>query len=84
MSLSWKTRRRLALLLLLVGLPVYIVLAVTIMTALDRPHWAVEFGVYVLLGLLWAVPFRFVFRGVGRPDPDTPAERPDDTPPGRG
>ena len=30
----------------------------------------VELLVYILLGVLWALPFRFVFRGVGQEDPD--------------
>ena len=68
MKLSWAARRRWALVLLLVGLPVYIVAAVTIMNRLDRPGILVELVIYVALGVLWALPFRFVFLGVGRPD----------------
>ena len=68
--LSYKSRRRLALLLLVVGLPAYIVAAVTVMTWLDRPPIWVELLVYVGLGILWAVPFRAVFRGIGQADPD--------------
>ncbi|QDL92826.1 DUF2842 domain-containing protein [Paroceanicella profunda] len=70
MALSWRARRRLALLLLLVGMPAYVIVAVTVMSLLDRPHWAVELAIYVGLGVLWALPFRFVFKGVGREDPD--------------
>ena len=66
MRLSWRARRRWSLVVLLVGLPVYVVAAVTVMNALDRPPLLVELAVYVLLGLLWALPLRFVFRGVGR------------------
>lgn len=66
MKLSWRTRRRLSLLVLLVGLPVYVVLAVTIVNRLDRPPVAVEFLVYLVLGILWALPLRSVFRGVAR------------------
>ncbi|HVH03726.1 MAG TPA: DUF2842 domain-containing protein [Amaricoccus sp.] len=66
MSLSWRARRRWSLVALLVGLPAYIVAAVTVMTALDRPPLWVELAVYVGLGLLWALPLRAVFRGVGR------------------
>jgi hypothetical protein len=66
MSLSWRARRRWSLVVLLVGLPVYVVAAVTIMTALERPPLLVELAVYVGLGVLWALPLRFVFRGVGR------------------
>lgn len=70
MALSYKARRRWALVILLVGLPVYIVAAVTVMTWLDRPGTLVELLVYILLGILWALPFRAVFRGVGKADPD--------------
>lgn len=71
-GLSYKARRRLSLLLLLVGLPAYIVAATTIMTWLDRPSLAVELLVYVVLGVLWAIPFKFVFKGIGQADPDAP------------
>jgi hypothetical protein len=70
MALSYKARRRWSLVILLVGLPAYIVVAVTILNSLDRPPIWVEFGVYVLLGVLWALPFKFVFQGVGQADPD--------------
>jgi len=66
MKLSWRARRRWSLVVLLVGLPVYVVAAVTIMSALDRPPLIVELAIYVALGVLWALPLRFVFRGVGR------------------
>ncbi|MEX5726998.1 hypothetical protein Ga0609869_000351 [Rhodovulum iodosum] len=69
MPLSYKARRRWSLIILLIGLPAYIVLAVTVMSWLDRPPFLVELGVYLVLGLVWALPFRFVFRGVGRADP---------------
>ncbi len=69
-KLSYKARRRLSILVLVVGLPVYILVAVGIMSALDRPHFLVEALIYLALGVLWAVPLRFVFLGVGREDPD--------------
>jgi len=75
MALSYKTRRRLSLLILLVGLPLYIVAAVTIVNLLDRPSILLEFGVYVGLGFLWALPFKFVFKGVGQADPDAPNDQ---------
>jgi len=80
MALSYKSRRRLSLVILLLGLPLYIVAAVTVMSVLDRPPLWVEFAVYVVLGILWALPFRAVFRGVGQADPDAPS--PDDRPRG--
>ncbi len=71
MALSWKSRRRWALVILLIGLPVYIVVAVTVVNWLDRPPILVELLVYVVLGVVWAVPFRFIFRGVGQDDPES-------------
>ena len=74
MALSWKTRRRLSLVLLLVWLPLFVVVAVTIMNAINRPPLWLELAIYVTLGLIWALPFRFVFRGIGKPDPDAGPE----------
>lgn len=76
MALSYKTRKRLSLLVLVVGLPAYIVAAVTVMNLIDRPSLWVELAVYVGLGILWAVPLRFVFVGVGKADPDAPPQDP--------
>ncbi len=70
MALSWRMRRSLALLILVVGLPVYIIVAVNIVALFDRPGVLVELAVYLILGIAWALPFRFVFRGVGQPDPN--------------
>ena len=70
MALSYKTRRRLSALILLVGLPVYIVLAISIVNLFDRPPILLELAVYLVLGLAWALPFRYVFSGVGQADPD--------------
>ncbi|MEM8801277.1 MAG: DUF2842 domain-containing protein [Pseudomonadota bacterium] len=70
MALSYKARRRLSLLILLVGLPTYIVVSITVVNWLDRPPLLVELLVYVVLGVIWALPFKSVFRGVGKADPD--------------
>jgi len=70
MELSYKARRRLSLLVLAVGLPLYIVVAVNVVEMFDRPSVLVELLVFVVLGVIWALPLRAVFRGVGRPDPD--------------
>ena len=69
-ALSYKARRRWSLVILLVGLPIYIITCVTVINLLDRPPFWIELGVYVLLGILWALPFKFVFKGVGQTDPD--------------
>jgi len=66
LALSYKARRRWALVILLVGLPVYVVLAVTILTALDRPPLWLEALIYAALGVLWVLPFRALFRGIGQ------------------
>jgi hypothetical protein len=68
-GLSYRARRRLSLLVLLVGLPLYIVVAVNVVEMFDRPSVLVELAVFVVLGILWALPLRAVFRGIGRPDP---------------
>jgi len=70
-QLGYKARRRWSLVILLIGLPVYIVAAVTVVNLFDRPPFVLEILVYVVLGFLWILPFRFVFIGVGRDDPDS-------------
>ncbi|MCG6903888.1 MAG: DUF2842 domain-containing protein [Rhodobacter sp.] len=74
MALTYKSRRRWSLIILLIGLPLYIVAAVTVVGWFDRPGVLLELAVYVGLGILWALPFRAVFRGVGRPDPEAESE----------
>ncbi len=69
-GLSYKARRRWSLVILLVGLPLYIIAAVTVMNLLERPPILVELLVYIVLGFLWAIPFRFVFRGIGQAAPE--------------
>ncbi|WP_068109960.1 DUF2842 domain-containing protein [Tropicimonas marinistellae] len=73
MALSYKARRRLSLLILVVGLPAYIIAAWVLLSWLDRPSVIVEVLVYLLLGIAWALPFRFIFRGVGKADPNSTA-----------
>lgn len=72
MALSYKTRRRLSLLILVVGLPLYIVVAVNVVGLFDRPSIWLELLIYIGLGIIWAMPFKAVFKGVGQPDPDAP------------
>lgn len=79
MALGYKARKRLALLVLLVGLPLYIVMAVFVVSLFERPSILVELLVYIVLGFLWMLPLRKVFLGVGKPDPDEdPANYPHD------
>lgn len=70
MALSYKSRRRLSLVLLLVWLPLYIVVAVTILAFMPTPPKWLELVIYIVLGILWALPFKAVFKGIGREDPD--------------
>ena len=65
-----KTRKRLSILILVVGMPAYVVAAVSLMNWLDgrfgrQPIW-IELLIYVALGVLWALPFKRVFSGVGK------------------
>lgn len=74
MALSYKTRRRLSLVVLLVGLPLYIALAWWLVSLFERPSVWVELGVYTALGIVWALPLKAVFKGVGQADPDAAPE----------
>ncbi len=69
MSLSYKARRRWSLIILLIGLPAYIAAAWYVVSLFDRPSILVELGVYVALGVVWALPFKFIFKGIGQADP---------------
>ena len=72
MAFSYKTRRRLSLLALLVWLPLYIALVMWVISLFERPSIWLEFGIYVGLGFLWMLPLRSIFLGVGQADPDAP------------
>jgi hypothetical protein len=74
MALSYRARKRWALVILLVGLPLYILVAVSVVALFDRPSILVELAVYIGLGVLWALPFRGIFRGIAQPDPDDRSE----------
>ena len=74
MALSYKARRRWALVVLLIGLPVYIIAAVWVVSLFDRPSFGVELAVYIGLGILWAIPLRSLFNGVGQADPEAAEE----------
>ncbi len=74
MALTYKSRKRWAIVVIVLGLPAYIVAAVTVVNLFDRPSFWLELGIYVGMGVLWAFPFRALFRGIGQPDPDAPPE----------
>ncbi|MEM6372451.1 MAG: DUF2842 domain-containing protein [Pseudomonadota bacterium] len=70
MALRYKTRKWLALLILIVALPAYIIAVVNVVALFDRPSLLLELLIYVGLGVIWALPLKAVFRGIGQPDPD--------------
>jgi hypothetical protein len=70
--MSYKTRKRLAILILLVGLPLYIVVAVNVVEMFGRPGFLAELAIWVALGIVWALPLKAVFKGIGQADPDSP------------
>ncbi len=65
-NLTYKKRRIFALIILLVGLPLYVVCAVTILNWLGRTSIYIELIIYVALGVLWALPLKFIFIGIGQ------------------
>ncbi len=74
MALSYKARRRWALFILLVGIPLYLGVAWGVLSRLSL--WQlpvlVEFVIYVFFGVVWVLPLKPIFKGIGQPDPDDP------------
>ena len=64
--MSYKLKRRLSLFILVVGLPLYVILIVNLISSFDRPNFLVELLIYLLSGIVWALPLRSVFRGGGQ------------------
>ena len=64
-----RARKRWSLLLLVVGLPLYIVVAVSVVNWADRVFgrlsFLAELAVYVALRIVWVLPFRRLFSGIG-------------------
>lgn len=76
--MTYKARKRLALFILLVGLPVYLGLVVggmgLVYDRFGQPPLLVELLIYVTLGIACVFPLKRVFKGLGQPDPDAPPE----------
>ena len=70
MALSYKSRRRWSLFILVIGLPIYIITAVNLVAFLPNLPKVLEFLMYVFLGIVWVFPLKLVFQGIGQPDPD--------------
>lgn len=68
--MSYRARKWLAGLILVFGLPLYIIVAVNIVDLFERPSILVELLIYVGLGVIWAFPLKWVFKGIGQADPD--------------
>ncbi|MBS22804.1 MAG: hypothetical protein CML72_03230 [Rhodobacterales bacterium] len=62
--LNRNLRKKLAYLILLIFLPVYIIIAVSIMNYLGQLNIWIELIIYILLGVLWIFPFKFIFKGL--------------------
>jgi|TARA_B110000967_G_C18669009_1_gene452078 predicted membrane channel-forming protein YqfA (hemolysin III family) len=71
MALSYKVRRRWSLIILVIGLPVYAIVAVSLVAKLPALPKVLEFIMYVALGIGWVFPLKFVFQGIGQADPDS-------------
>ena len=67
--MSYRTRKLVCILALVIGLPAYIVVASTLTGLFERPPFLVELAIYVGLGIVWALPLRALFRGMGRAEP---------------
>ncbi|WP_370230773.1 DUF2842 domain-containing protein [Cognatishimia sp.] len=80
MALSYKARRRWSLIILVVGLPIYIVLASVLATTVVRLLgdsglvFLLQLAIYVGLGIAWILPFKSIFLGIGQADPDADPE----------
>lgn len=76
MALSYKARRRWSLVILVVGLPIYILIASVLATTVVR--WLgdsslvflLQLIIYIGLGIVWIMPFKSIFLGIGQADPD--------------
>ena len=66
--MNYKSRRRLSLFFLLLGLPLYIALVITGLSFFPRQSVFIEFIIYVILGVVWAFPLKYIFKGIGQFD----------------
>ncbi len=64
-------KKKIAYLILLVLLPAYITLMVTLIALLDRFNMWIEFLVYVFLGVAWVFPVKFIFKGLASKNKNT-------------
>jgi hypothetical protein len=67
--MSYRLRRILSVFVLLVALPIYVVIVISVMALFNRPPFIIELIIYVALGVIWAFPLKSIFMGVGQEDP---------------
>ena len=68
--LTYRKKKILSLIILLIWLPAYIIIILNVINFLDRPHILVELLIYVVAGIVWALPFKFIFKGIGKNEKD--------------
>ena len=68
--MSYRLRRILSVFVLLIALPIYVVIVISVMALFERPPLIIELVIYLALGVVWAFPLKSVFMGVGQEDPD--------------
>ncbi len=68
--LTHRQKKILSLIILLVWLPAYIIIILNVINFLERPHILIELLIYVVAGILWALPFKFIFKGIGKNEKD--------------
>ena len=68
--LTNRQRKILSLIILLVWLPAYIIIVLNVINFLDRPSIVIELLIYAIAGILWALPFKFIFKGIGKKEKD--------------
>jgi len=73
--MTFKARKRLAILVLVLGVPAYIILAATLVGLFERPPILLELLIYIALGVAWILPLKRLFLGVARPDPNAVPEK---------
>ncbi|WP_288929000.1 DUF2842 domain-containing protein [uncultured Maritimibacter sp.] len=70
MALSLKARKRWSLVVLLIGLPLWTIVAVNLADLINRDSILVELIVFVVLGVAWILPFKKLFQGVAAMPPE--------------
>ncbi len=67
MALSNRSKRRWSLFVLLIWLPFYIFVAISVLALIGDINKWLQIPLYLFLGIAWALPFKSVLTGIGRP-----------------